>query len=211
MTSRPSSPSSGPGRGRGGGHPSRTPPTARRTSRVASAPPQAKIAASKAKLTGRAAILLLVLAVLGVSYASSMRAWLDQRSQINSLNAEIAEQRADVADLQEAKRRWHDPAYIEAQARLRFGWVLPGETGYRVLGADGEMLSDGSSELTNPTTGTPAGEPEWWETSWGSVVAAGEEPKPPDRDDKPGQRPRIPADRIAEEDRGRPRDDPGDG
>lgn len=151
---------------------------------------------------------MLVLAVLGVSYASSTRAWLEQRSEINALNAEIAERRADVADLQQAKRRWHDPAYIEAQARLRFGWVLPGEIGYRVIGDDGELLSDGSNELTDPTAVPPVEEPEWWETSWGSVVAAGEEPRPPDQHAE--QRQRKPVDRIAERLHGQ-RDRPGDG
>ena len=80
----------------------------------------AQMSSSRAKLTGRAAVLLLVVAVLAVSYASSMRAWLKQRSDINTLNAQIADQRANVAALQESKQRdCDDPAYIESEARKR--------------------------------------------------------------------------------------------
>ena len=130
---------------------------------------------SKAKLTGRAAILVLVLAVLAVSYASSVRAWVQQRSDINMLTAEIADRKAEVAALKQAKQRWHDPAYIRTQARLRFGWLMPGETGYRIIDGNGDILPSGS-QLSDPAPARPKNSPEWWETAWGSVVAAGDDP-----------------------------------
>ena len=77
------------------------------------------------------AVLLVVVAVLVVSYASSMRAYLEQRQQINTLQQQIASSKASIAKAEREKRRWKDPAYVEAQARSRFGWVLPGETSYR--------------------------------------------------------------------------------
>ena len=142
-------------------------------------------------MTGRAAIVLLVLAVLAVSYASSMRAWLRQRSEINTLTAQIAEQRAEVATLEQTKKRLHDPAYVKTLARLRFGWLMPGETGYRVIDTDGRVLSDGGAELTDLSRRTAGGETEWWQDMWGSVVAAGREPG------KQARRPAPPpADRI---------------
>ena len=116
--------------------------------------------------------MVLVVAVLAVSYASSMRAWLQQRSDINTLSAQIAAGKAEVAALREAKQRWHDPAYIRTQARLRFGWVMPGETGYRVIDDDGDILVSGS-QLSDPADPPPKSSPEWWETAWSSVVAAG--------------------------------------
>ena len=130
----------------------------------------------KATLTGRAVVVLLVLAVLAVSYASSVRAWLNQRSEINELSAQIGERETAVAELEQTKRRWRDPAYIEAQARLRFSWVMPGETGYRVIDEDGSVLDD-SGGLSEPVGEREATEqPEWWETAWGSVVEAGLDP-----------------------------------
>ena len=144
-------------------------------------------------MTGRAAILLLVLAVLAVSYASSMRAWLRQRSEINTLTAQIAEQRAEVVALEQTKQRLHDPAYVKTLARLRFGWLMPGETGYRVIDTDGRVLSGGGAELTDPGRRSATGNTEWWQDMWGSVVAAGREPG--DRESRPAVR-RTPADRI---------------
>jgi cell division protein FtsB len=122
------------------------------------------------------AVLLLVAAVLAVSYASSARAWLQQRSDISTLRSQIVQSRAAIATLQQDERRWHDPAYIKAQARLRFGWVMPGETGYRVIDSHGKVLPDGGSQLSpTPTAARPAA-PAWWKAEWGSVVAAGTGP-----------------------------------
>ena len=73
--------------------------------------------AARSKFTGRAAILLLVLAVLAVSYASSARAWLRQRSEINDLTAQIKPSQAAIAGLQQEKSRWNDPAYIKRRRR----------------------------------------------------------------------------------------------
>jgi len=138
----------------------------------------AQVSSSRAKLTGRAAVLLLVVAVLAVSYASSMRAWLKQRSDINTLNAQIAQQREDVAALRLQKQRLHDPAYIQSLARSRFGWILPGATGFRVIGADGKVLSDGGSQLSDPAKPAPPPPAEWWQDTYATVVAAGAEPEP---------------------------------
>src|SRR5688500_18324178 len=62
------------------------------------------------RFTGRAAVLVLVLAVLTVSYASSLRAYLQQRSHIGDLKAQIAEREASINDLEREKKRWDDPA-----------------------------------------------------------------------------------------------------
>lgn len=130
-------------------------------------------------LTGRAAILVLVIAVLGVSYASSARAWLQQRSDINTLSAQIAASKAQIAALEQTKQRWHDPAYIRTQARERFGWLMPGEIGYRVLDSHGHIVQSGSS-LADPSADAPSGT-EWWQRAWNSVVAAGSDPAQPTR------------------------------
>jgi cell division protein FtsB len=130
---------------------------------------------TRAKLTGRAAVLLLVLAVLGVSYASSARAWLQQRSDINSLTAQIATTKARIATLEQEKQRWHDPAYIRTQARERFGWLMPGEIGYRVIDRHGRIVPSGSS-LSKPRAATPPSDAQWWQRAWDSIVAAGAEP-----------------------------------
>lgn len=153
---------SGPGRprrARPNGSSSRTP--ARQTGR-------------RPKFTGRAAILVLVLAILTVSYASSLRAYLTQREQLQDLNAEIESTREGIRALEREKRRWEDPAFVESQARERLDYVMPGEVSYVVIGEDGEPLTGGAT-LAEPVEGTAPEETDaWWDTAWASVVAAGE-------------------------------------
>ena len=75
------------------------------------------VATARPRFTNRMAILVVVVAVLVVSYASSMRAYLQQRSHINDLRAEIASSERDIKALEREKRRWQDDAYVENQAR----------------------------------------------------------------------------------------------
>jgi cell division protein FtsB len=184
VTSRRST-SSRPGDGRGRSRPkaAATPSTrgATRTTSRAATEPDAPTSGARSKLTGRAAVLLLVLAVLAVSYASSTRAWLRQRNEIADLTAQIKASQAAIDGLQQEKLRWGDPAYIKQQAHERFGWVMPGETGYRVIGDDGKTLvGGGTSQLADPVTPQSSDGPQWWETAWSSVVGAGEPPEAQD-------------------------------
>jgi cell division protein FtsB len=160
----------GPGRTTGSGRGGRPPQQ----------PPGAAAAGDggrRPRPTGRAAILLLVLAVLAVSYASSMRAYLQQRSHIEDLKSQIAQRETDINALEREKRRWHDPAYVKAQARERFGYLMPGETSYVVLGEDGKPL-ESQSTLTDPSTVARHAPTAWWTTEWKSVQLAGNPPKP---------------------------------
>jgi cell division protein FtsB len=118
------------------------------------------------------AIVVVVLAVLFVSYATSLRAFLNQRSQIDALETQIARDEQALDELRQERRRWNDEAFIEAQARQRFGWVLPGEIGFRVIGEDGQPL-DTSSELTDPASLGEDPDAEWWSATWGSIRGAG--------------------------------------
>lgn len=127
--------------------------------------------APRPRFTNRAAILLVVLAVLVVSYASSMRAYLQQRAEINDLKAEIAASRADIAEARREERRWKDPEYVMQQARERFGWVLPGETAYQVLDRDGTPLTR-EDELTDPASVAPEPPEAWWSKVGASLRAA---------------------------------------
>jgi cell division protein FtsB len=130
------------------------------------------------------AVLLVVVALLVVSYASSMRAYLQQHSEVQALQDQIARSRHHIADLEREKRRWHDDAYAEAQIRERFGWVLPGETSYQVIGKDGKPLQD-TSELSDPASVGRTVPRAWWSTAYGSLQAAdhpaGPKPQPASR------------------------------
>jgi|SRR5690349_2424105 len=173
----PSERTRGP-RGRTG--PGRRPGAPRPARPVAARPGDAPAAAAqrpRSRLTGRAAVLVLVLAVLTVSYASSLRAYLQQRAHINDLKASIAQHEADIDALEAEKARWDDPAYVRTQARERLGYVMPGEKSYLVLGEDGKPLEPASS-LQDPTTVITTTSTPWWSDGWASVELAGNPPKP---------------------------------
>jgi hypothetical protein len=129
---------------------------------------------------------VLVVAVLVVSYASSLRAYLEQRQHLSDLRGDIAQSRGSIADLQREQKRWEDPAFLRATAHERLGWVLPGEIAFQVIGADGKPL-DHEDSLTDPATVTEDAAPLWWQSAWSSVVAAGtpakarDLPEPADR------------------------------
>ncbi len=134
------------------------------------ATPAARTAAStrrgQRRWTGRAAVLVIILAALVVSYASSLRAWVDQQQQMSTLRSQQAAQTQRVGELQDEIDRWNDPAFVRAQARERFGYVMPGEIGYVVL----DDKSVATTTMT-PTTRTAAATP-WWQQLWGSVSSA---------------------------------------
>src|SRR5699024_5611014 len=152
-------------------------PSARRT--AATGPQRgspAESAAGGSRITGRAVILALVALVLVVSFASSLKAWLQQREDVAETRTEIAETSAHIEDLRQQTRRLSDPAYIERQARQRFGWVMPGEVGYRVIGGDGEPIGQ-VPELADHPVGTPENS-QWYGKLWNSVESAGEPEEP---------------------------------
>ncbi len=123
------------------------------------------------RLTSRAAVHVLVVAALAVSYASSLRAYLEQRHHLSSLQTSIAESERNIAALEREKRRWKDDAYVVSQARARFAFGFPGEIGYQVLDEDGRPLGHQDS-LSEPRT-LEDPEPEWWQTTLESVELAG--------------------------------------
>ncbi|WP_416954156.1 FtsB family cell division protein [Nocardioides sp. T5] len=197
MPSQRRTPRGGPGGSRGPRQGSSTHPGSRgsrprgagtRTSSSRTAAPVAasvrpaapRSTARRPRFTGRAAVLVLVLAVLTVSYASSLRAYLQQRSHIGDLKAQIAEREASINDLEREKKRWDDPAYVKAQARARFGYLMPGEAGFEVIGPDGKPL-EAQASLNDPDDVIKTVPKAWWTAAWESMELAGN-PPPPDQE-----------------------------
>ncbi len=138
----------------------------------------------RSRPTGRFAVLLLVVAVLTLSYASSLRAYLVQREEIQGHKADIAERERAIADLEREKQRWEDPAYVAAQARERFGYVKIGETAFQVLGTD-ELPLESAATLHDPADVIKETPTPWWEKAWGSMEVAGNPPST--QKDKPAE------------------------
>lgn len=115
-------------------------------------------------LTGRAAILVLVLAALVITLAIPLRAWLSQRAEISALEADVAQARERVDGLRAELKDWDDPAFVIAQARSRLHFVFPGEVGYVVLGEDDRPVAPEATEVT-------AQDP-WYSRLWESTRQA---------------------------------------
>src|SRR6478672_3023281 len=145
-----------------------------RTDSAAAATPSAT-ERRQSRFTGRAMVLLLVLSVLTISYASSLKAYFQQHSQIQELKAQIASSESSITALQSEKSRWQDPAYLREQARARFGYLMPGQTSYVVIGADGKPLA-AQATLSDPRTTTTTTPTAWWTAEWRSVELAGNPP-----------------------------------
>lgn len=106
-----------------------------------------------------------------------MRAYLDQRSHIQELKAEIAGYQRDIRAAKTELERWKDPSFVEQQARARFGWVLPGETAYQVLDGDGKPLT-GKDQLADPDSIANAPEtPDAWWTKLDASLRAADHPE----------------------------------
>ncbi|HHU37912.1 MAG TPA: septum formation initiator family protein [Propionibacterium sp.] len=155
--------------------------------------------AGKLALTRRALVLFAVVALLAVSFAGSLRVWVVQSQDLAAAQAQIEQRTARVAELEDELARWNDPAFVRAQARQRLGWVMPGEIGYRVVGADGEVLS-GSTDIEgigDPVTSDLAAR--WWDRAATSLRQA-DEPNPLAEAEEEGLLTEAEGDALAEED-----------
>jgi cell division protein FtsB len=123
----------------------------------------------RANLTGRAAVLALVVCMLAISLAYPLREYLAQRSDIADVRAQVSEQEQRVADLEHQRTLWRKPSYVERQARERLHFVMPGETTYVVLEPDEAPADSGVvAAAPRPTQRSP-----WFSQLWRSVEVAG--------------------------------------
>lgn len=138
ITARPSGARRSSGAaGRSPRAPRRDAPRARRT-RVAPPqryePPRTAVRARRTQLTARAAILAAAIVTVSLTLALPFKTWLSQREQIASLRSGNHALADDISRLQQQEKLWHQPSYIESQARKRLHYVLPGQTAYVVVG-----------------------------------------------------------------------------
>lgn len=143
--------------------------------RSATDKPSAERAAPPA-ITLRTLALGLVVLVAFIVVAPTLRAYVTQREQYRQVNAQLASVGASVDHLDRELARWQDPGFVQAQARDRLAFVLPGEVPYRVIDPQvvvGEDESVGElGGLTEATDTAPV--VPWYLTMWDSVVDAGE-------------------------------------
>ena len=84
-------------------------------------------------LTGRALILGAVLVLLVVLLAAPLHRFLTARSALAQSVAQRDDGQRQLKQLQQLDQQLNDPAYIEAQARTRLQYAMPGDTVYQVV------------------------------------------------------------------------------
>ena len=117
----------------------------------------------------------LIVAAL-VVLAPSLKTFFEQRQQIAQLQAEVTGAHTQVDDLGMEIARWSDPAYIEAQARDRLYYVLPGERSYLIVGEQGMQQSNDELPISDELQTTRI---DWLHGLTASVFAAGLTDLPP--------------------------------
>jgi cell division protein FtsB len=118
-----------------------------------------------AKLTGRAALLAVVMCVIALSLAYPVREYIAQRQQINALLIQEQSLTEQVKSLGTEAGQLQQSWYIEQEARDMLHWCGAGENCYEVV--------DGSSPFapTATTTQLKAATP-WYDNLWHSVQKA---------------------------------------
>jgi cell division protein FtsB len=107
----------------------------------------------------------IVLLFLVILVAPTLRAYLQQQSDIEALRDKVSQQQRGVEELKQEQARWADPAYVEQQARTRLKFVKVGETSYTVLDPEQKDVTGSIAH------GGDAAEP-WYDTVWSSMQAA---------------------------------------
>jgi cell division protein FtsB len=126
----------------------------------------------RGRVLGRLAVFGGVMVVLAVLLAPALRAYVAQQQQIAALRQHVADQRATVADLEQQRAAWDDPAYVKAQARSRLKFVMPGERAYNVIDAPPPKTPAPASPV-KAATRTVHGDRPWFGDLWRSVEVAG--------------------------------------
>jgi cell division protein FtsB len=120
--------------------------------------------AKRPQLTGRAAILAVVVCAIAMSLAYPVREYISLRRSISELRAEKARVEAERQALLARDRQSDDPNWIKRTAKERLHYCGPGEKCYVV------MEPDQGKEQT--AVKQPAAVPPWYQTLWESVEAA---------------------------------------
>ncbi|MBC7290573.1 MAG: septum formation initiator family protein [Actinotalea sp.] len=126
----------------------------------------------------RAMVLGVVVLVAFTLLFPSVRAYLGQQAELEELRQDLAAAQHRQDYLRGELDRWGDPAFVQAQARSRLSYVMPGETPYRVI--DPEVVVEPpaveatGTDQTGPALPVGGSGLPWYTTIWESVEVAGE-------------------------------------
>jgi len=150
------------------------------SSRPSPAAPAAKAAredlheeATSPTITLRGLGLFVVVLVAFIVLAPTLRHAVEQQEQLRELSADIEAAEERTAALELELEQWQDETFVQAQARDRLGYVMPGEQTFRVVDPETVVGTDAEAELE--ATGVPGMEDApWYLALWESVSMAGQ-------------------------------------
>ncbi|MGV0744942.1 FtsB family cell division protein [Mycolicibacterium sp. XJ870] len=117
----------------------------------------------------RAAILAAVVCVLTLTIAGPVRTYFAQRTEMKQLKASEEQLRVQIAELEQQKVKLADRQYIQAQARERLGFVMPGDTPYQVQLPPTGAVPGEPGVPGVPGSTVPAGQP-WYTSLWHTIA-----------------------------------------
>jgi cell division protein FtsB len=124
-------------------------------------------AARSTRLTGRAALLAVVICAIALSLAYPVREYIAQRQQIDQLLAEQQTMSAQVKALSEERTRLSQDWYVEQEARDELHMCFPQEQCYVVIsGQPAKRSAAGPQLVADP----------WYAKLWQSVQRADAQP-----------------------------------
>ncbi|MFB9724656.1 septum formation initiator family protein [Planobispora longispora] len=129
------------------------------------APTTASGGRRRPQLTGRAAVLAVVVCAIAVSLAYPIREYITQRRNIAELEQQRSQLLAEIKVLDDRRRQLADPAYKDRLARERLFYCEPGMTCHVVMGD--EPAKDAKAAPERQVAAPP-----WYQTLWESVEAA---------------------------------------
>jgi cell division protein FtsL len=129
--------------------------------------PTAAAAPRTTRLTGRAAVLAVVICAIALSLAYPVREYVAQRRQIDQLVAQQQTTLAQVKNLQAEQAKLSEPSYIEQLARQELDMCFPGAQCYIV---------EGGQSLISAAASAPPGPAPWYAKLWRSVEQADASP-----------------------------------
>jgi len=123
-------------------------------------------AARSTRLTGRAALLAVVICAIALSLAYPVREYIAQRQQIDQLLAQQQTLAAQVQAYQQEDNKLGQTWYIEQQARSELHMCFPNEECYEVI----------SGQPPKAPSRPPAPPDPWYDKLYQSVKSADSQP-----------------------------------
>jgi cell division protein FtsB len=148
--------------------PAAPPPSPSAAAGASPAQAAARVAAARStKLTGRAALLAVVICAIALSLAYPVREYIAQRQQIDQLLAQQQTLSESVQALQQQNVKLSQTWYIEQQAEDQLHMCFPNEQCYQVV--------SGQTAKTAPAKPQTVADP-WYAKLWHTVQQADAQP-----------------------------------